>query len=168
MISFINEVRSYSPNPFPLAGQLRMIAALWTDIDTSRNGGRAYYRETTDADLLQRATDDVRSAFDALPQFNATWVFVATWHKVTYYGGSYSTPVSLCLFFAIAYVHQAHFVIAYVHQARHQSFENRGSSVYKQPGISGMISEKNYIKSLFNPPPPTPRTGMHICIRQHK
>ena len=103
VISFINEVRSYSPNPFPLAGQLRMIAALWTDIDTSRNGGRAYFRETTDADLLQRATNDVRSAFGALTQFTATWVFVATWHKVTYYGGSSSTPVSLCLFFYYLY-----------------------------------------------------------------
>ena len=88
---------------------MRMIAALWTDIDTEANDGRVYYRETTDADLLQRATDDVRSAFDALSQFTATWVFVATWHKVTYYDGSYDTPVSLCLF-----------CIVYTHKANHQ------------------------------------------------
>ena len=76
---------------------MRMIAALWTDIDTTANDGRVYYRKTADADLLQRATDDVTSEFDALTQFTATWVFVATWHNVTYYGGSYDTPVSLCL-----------------------------------------------------------------------
>ena len=64
-ISFINEVSSYEPDPFPLEGEMRMIAALWTDIDTTANDGRVYYRKTTDADLLQRETDDVTSAFDA-------------------------------------------------------------------------------------------------------
>ena len=117
-ISFNKEVSSYLPDPFPLEGEMCMIAALWTDINTEANAGRVYYRETTDADLLQRATNDVRSAFDALSLFTATWVFVATWHKVTYYEGSYDTPVSLCLF-----------CIVYTHQANHQGFVNRGSSL---------------------------------------
>ena len=66
---------------------------------------RLYYRKTTDAALLQRATDDVRSAFDALSQFTASWEFIATWHKVTHRGGSYHTPVSLCLCVCLLSIH---------------------------------------------------------------
>ncbi|KAK2168419.1 hypothetical protein NP493_1225g00007 [Ridgeia piscesae] len=48
-------------------------------------------RQVTSGSLLQRATTDVRGAFSRHSSFTASWVFIASWHKVTYYGGSTSS-----------------------------------------------------------------------------
>jgi len=93
LISFLREVSQFTPDAFPLAGDRRLVAAFWADVDTRQNQGRVYYRETTDSAILQRATDDVRRSFVKLTRFTATWVFVASWNRVTYYGGSRNTPV---------------------------------------------------------------------------
>ena len=53
------------------------------------NDGRLFYRQTTDPDILQRATNDVADRTG----FTATWVFIATWHNVTYYYRDDATPV---------------------------------------------------------------------------
>ena len=38
-------------------------------------------------DILQRASNDVREAFGReLALFQASWSFIATWHRVTYFG----------------------------------------------------------------------------------
>ncbi|XP_035685252.1 sushi domain-containing protein 2-like [Branchiostoma floridae] len=63
----------------------RLIAPYWADVDTEE-GGHVMYRETTDSGLLERATVDITAAFPQLPDFRATWVFIATWHDVAYYG----------------------------------------------------------------------------------
>ena len=39
-----------------------------------------FYSESTDTALLQRATRDIRRAF------RATWIFIATWDSVAFYG----------------------------------------------------------------------------------
>ena len=69
-----------------------VVAPLACDVDTTRNHGRVYYRATTDNATLQRATSDVSSvtSFD----FAATFVFIATWHDVTFKIGDFGTPVS--------------------------------------------------------------------------
>ncbi|KAI0239247.1 hypothetical protein LSAT2_010015 [Lamellibrachia satsuma] len=94
LISFLVEVSQYTPDAFPLAQNRRLVAAFWADVDTRMNSGRVYYRETTDSEILQRATDDVRRAFVRLTRFSATWVFIASWHNVTFFGGSTTTPVN--------------------------------------------------------------------------
>ncbi|KAI0241270.1 Sushi, nidogen and EGF-like domain-containing protein 1, partial [Lamellibrachia satsuma] len=81
--------------------------------DTTANDGRVYYRNTTDAELLQRATDDVRSAFDALSQFTASWLFIATWHNVTCDGGSYDTPVNTFQVVMISNGHMSFVIMNY-------------------------------------------------------
>ena len=44
-------------------------------------------RQTTDQVTLQRATSDVMSTFRAhVPDFEATWVLIATWHNVSFFG----------------------------------------------------------------------------------
>ena len=91
------EVSQYTPDAFPLAQNRRLVAAFWADVDTRMNSGRVYYRETTDSEILQRATDDVRRAFVRLTRFSATWVFIASWHNVTFFGGSTTTPVRLLI-----------------------------------------------------------------------
>lgn len=53
---------TYTPDPFPIANDARMIAPFWADIDTTR-GGAVWYRETTNADLLDRATKEVTNNY---------------------------------------------------------------------------------------------------------
>ena len=87
VISFLQTVSTYTPNPFPLANDARMIAPFWADIDT-RKGGTVWYRESTNKQLLDRATDEVRAYFPKFMKFRASWIFIATWDHVTFYGCS--------------------------------------------------------------------------------
>lgn len=80
---------------FPIAKDRCVVAAFWADVD-NRRAGDVYYREATDPATLRRATEDVRRYFPELPGFSATWAFVATWYRVTFFGGSPSSPVSFC------------------------------------------------------------------------
>jgi len=81
------EVSQYTPDPFPLGDGRRLISPFWGDVDT-RNGGVVSYRESMDTALLQRATADVRRAFLDHQKFTATWIFIATWDRVAFYGAS--------------------------------------------------------------------------------
>ncbi|XP_078464279.1 IgGFc-binding protein-like [Lampetra planeri] len=87
VISFEVAVAEYTSQAFPLSDGRAFIAPFWADVD-NRHKGQVLYRETTDADLLQKATEDVRAYFADFQDFAATWVFIATWDRVTYYGGS--------------------------------------------------------------------------------
>lgn len=87
MISFLVQVSQYTPDTFPLDGNRRLVAPFWADVNTN-NGGEVFYRETTDPNLLQQATDDVKSVYVGQRKFRATWLLVATWYKVAFYGAS--------------------------------------------------------------------------------
>eukprot|EP00058_Branchiostoma_floridae_P017536 XP_002603024.1 hypothetical protein BRAFLDRAFT_84760 [Branchiostoma floridae] len=87
VISLLGQISQFTPDSFPLGDGRRLIAPFWCDVDTN-NGGFVMYRETTDTSILERATTDITSAFPDQPNFRATWVFVATWHEVAYYGSS--------------------------------------------------------------------------------
>uniref|UniRef100_A0A8D2CR36 Sushi, nidogen and EGF like domains 1 n=1 Tax=Sciurus vulgaris TaxID=55149 RepID=A0A8D2CR36_SCIVU len=93
IISFLKEVSQFTPVAFPIAKDRCVVAAFWADVD-NRRAGDVYYREATDAATLHRASEDVRRYFPELPDFSATWVFIATWHRVTFFGGSSSSPVN--------------------------------------------------------------------------
>ncbi|XP_006893554.1 PREDICTED: sushi, nidogen and EGF-like domain-containing protein 1 [Elephantulus edwardii] len=93
IISFLREVSQFTPVAFPIAKDRCVVAAFWADVD-NRRAGDVFYRETTDPTMLRRATGDVRRYFPELPDFSATWAFIATWHRVTFFGGSSSSPVN--------------------------------------------------------------------------
>ncbi|XP_077312589.1 uncharacterized protein LOC143933542 isoform X4 [Lithobates pipiens] len=86
LISFSSPISQYIPQALPVAYGNPFLAIFWTDVD-NRVTGDIYYRESTDPSLLFRATSDVRTYFHAV-NFTAQWVFVVTWHRVTYYGSS--------------------------------------------------------------------------------
>lgn len=94
VISFLKEVSQFTPAAFPIAKDRCVVAAFWADVD-NRRAGDVFYREDTQASTLRRASGDVRRYFPELPGFSATWAFVATWYRVTFFGGSASSPVSL-------------------------------------------------------------------------
>ncbi|XP_045875590.1 sushi, nidogen and EGF-like domain-containing protein 1 isoform X8 [Meles meles] len=91
IISFLKEVSQFTPVAFPIAKDRCVVAAFWADVD-NRRAGDVYYREATDPATLRRATEDVRRYFPELLDFSATWVFIATWYRVTFFGGSSSSP----------------------------------------------------------------------------
>ncbi|XP_042555612.1 sushi, nidogen and EGF-like domain-containing protein 1 [Dipodomys spectabilis] len=93
VISFLKEVSQFTPVAFPIAKDRCVVAAFWADVD-NRHAGDVYYREATDPAILRRATGDIRRYFPELLDFSATWVFVATWYQVTFFGGSTSSPIN--------------------------------------------------------------------------
>uniref|UniRef100_A0A669DMU4 NIDO domain-containing protein n=1 Tax=Oreochromis niloticus TaxID=8128 RepID=A0A669DMU4_ORENI len=74
---------SYTPQLFPMYGFRDIIAPFWTDLD-NRGNGQVYYNQYTSGSVLQQATQDINQYFPGL-NFNANWVFVATWYQVAYY-----------------------------------------------------------------------------------
>ncbi|XP_051788213.1 alpha-tectorin [Erpetoichthys calabaricus] len=93
VISFNVQVSQFTPEAFPLTDSRSFIAPFWADVHNGIRGD-VYYRESTHPDILQRATLDIRKYFKNMVSFTATWVFIATWHQVTFYGGSQTTPVN--------------------------------------------------------------------------
>ncbi|XP_068694477.1 uncharacterized protein [Montipora foliosa] len=93
VVSFLVEVSQFTPDPFPLGDGRRLISPFWGDVDTT-NGGNVWYRESTDEILLQRATADIRRAFLDQYKFTATWIFIATWDKVAFYGATLTSQRS--------------------------------------------------------------------------
>ena len=85
-----------SPFFFYEDNDLSVLMAFASDIDPSANDGHVFFRETMDQDMLDRATRDLEDGTG----FIATWVFIATWHQVTYRKGNTTSPVreeELCL-----------------------------------------------------------------------
>ncbi|XP_035289969.1 alpha-tectorin isoform X1 [Anguilla anguilla] len=93
VISFNVQVSQFTPEAFPLTDSRSFIAPFWADVHNGIRGD-VYYRESTEPDILERASQDVRKYFKNMPSFRATWTFIATWHQVTFYGGSQTTPVN--------------------------------------------------------------------------
>ncbi|XP_076007714.1 alpha-tectorin isoform X2 [Genypterus blacodes] len=73
----------FVPHRFPARQSRDIIAPFWTDLD-NRQSGQIYYRQYTSGSVLQQATQDINQYFPG-SNFNANWVFVATWSGVQYY-----------------------------------------------------------------------------------
>lgn len=91
-LTFTSSRSSYTPVRFPVNGDRDFIAPFWTDLDNRRNG-HVYYKQFTNGSVLQRATQDINTYFPGL-NFNADFVFIATWYEIAYYPTS--GTVSLC------------------------------------------------------------------------
>ncbi|XP_056325914.1 uncharacterized protein si:dkey-32n7.7 [Danio aesculapii] len=83
-LTFDEPLYQWYPDYFPAYSTRDIIAPLWTDIDNSWEGTISY-RQVTDGDILNRASKDINRYFPNL-NFSASWVFIATWDKVPYYG----------------------------------------------------------------------------------
>ena len=78
---------TYTPSPFPLGSNKRLVAPYWSDIDT-RNGGDVWYRESTNRTLLQQVSQAIRLLLPEQYTFQASWLFIATWDNVAFYGAN--------------------------------------------------------------------------------
>ncbi|KAK3104489.1 hypothetical protein FSP39_003333 [Pinctada imbricata] len=83
VLSFNEKFESYKTKPFPLDDSVPLIAPFWADVDTEE-GGDIYYRISTDADLLDRASREIEAkVLD--DYFMATWMFIVTWVEIAFY-----------------------------------------------------------------------------------
>lgn len=84
VLSFGQTIGQYTPDSFPLGDGRRIIAPFWGDVDTFGTG-TVWFRESTDASLLTRARNDIRSAFVNQMSYEPTFMFIATWDHVGYF-----------------------------------------------------------------------------------
>ncbi|XP_052827306.1 sushi domain-containing protein 2 isoform X1 [Octopus bimaculoides] len=85
IISFTYKESSYTPVDFPRNNSFPVIAPFWADIDIESVGGTVYYLESSDENLLALASAEVRKYFPYRRNYNAKWIFIATWYNVGYY-----------------------------------------------------------------------------------
>uniref|UniRef100_A0A8C2DIR5 Si:ch73-329n5.1 n=1 Tax=Cyprinus carpio TaxID=7962 RepID=A0A8C2DIR5_CYPCA len=83
LLTFNQSSSAYIPYSFPANRNQDIIAGLWTDLD-NRVKGVVSYNQYTSGNVLTNATRDINTYFPKL-NFNASWVFVATWNKVAYF-----------------------------------------------------------------------------------
>ena len=80
--------------------QAYFIYVFTTSTDISANDiGHVYYRSSTDNAILNRASNAVAGY-----EFAATYVVIFTWHKLTFAGGSNTSPVSLLLYLYLLFI----------------------------------------------------------------
>ncbi|XP_038045830.1 uncharacterized protein LOC119720271 isoform X3 [Patiria miniata] len=91
VISFLVEVSTFTPLPFPLDGDRRLVAVFWGDVDI-RYGGSVSYRELhrniSTQELFNWSETIVRQASSDYSRFSASSMFIATWNKVPFYGAN--------------------------------------------------------------------------------
>lgn len=87
LITFDAQLNEYKPKRFPLAENTPLIAPFWADVDVSPewSKGNVWYRQDQSSSLLRKASEEIREYFISQRNFQANWVFIATWHKVGYY-----------------------------------------------------------------------------------
>ena len=86
IISFQLGFRFAIPQRFPLNNFIPLIAPFWNFVDI-RRFGNIFYRETSNAALLQRARDQLQELFPSSGNFTPTTLFIATWDGVAPYQG---------------------------------------------------------------------------------
>ena len=74
--------------PVQLPIRVSFIAPFWSDVNTNI-GGTVYFRDaTSDTSLMQRVMAEVRMYFRSGVDYQPTYLFIATWDRVRFTGGS--------------------------------------------------------------------------------
>ena len=98
MISFETSIGQYDPEPFPIGNNSFwwwfepkiMIAPYWADVNMFI-GGNVSYREILriggNKGIFEEADNIIRGEFVNMKYFTSSWMFVATWDEMSFYGG---------------------------------------------------------------------------------
>ena len=84
ILSFRSAFTSATLEMFPLSVNIPLIAPFWGDVNI-RRFGNIFYRETSNATLLQRARDQLQGLFPSSANFIPSTLFIATWERVAEY-----------------------------------------------------------------------------------
>ena len=108
LVSFGESVSTYTPDVFPLRNSsLQLIAPFWADVDTRRTG-TVWFRETSNATVLNRVKRDVQMAFTDQASFLPQFAVVVTWDRVGFFSAHYdlvSTFRYCSTVYAVSYTH---------------------------------------------------------------
>lgn len=87
ILTFINEFPEFLNIPFPI--EYPSISPFYSNIDTTDADGtsKISYYQTSDSNLLTRASNVIRDAFSNSKNFNAKALFVVTWNNVPKWRG---------------------------------------------------------------------------------
>ena len=79
----------FTPSSLPLNGSFPFVAPFWADVDTSGpQDGTIWRRETKNSTILNRAREDIQTAFKTPVGFQPQFAFVATWDRVSFFGSN--------------------------------------------------------------------------------
>ncbi|KAI1716123.1 nidogen-like domain-containing protein [Ditylenchus destructor] len=81
-ISFAKQISTYTPVCAPVEREYSSIAPFWADIDITYTG-HVFYRQSTVAQSLEKAQEEISSAFPNFAGIKLKWLLVATWLNVT-------------------------------------------------------------------------------------
>ncbi|CAJ0961123.1 unnamed protein product, partial [Ranitomeya imitator] len=87
LLSFNTSISTYTPQALPLPINNPILAPFWADVFNVYTGNIFYRQSSEDTGLLACATSNVRN-YTHDKNFQAQWVFVATWDHVPYYGST--------------------------------------------------------------------------------
>ena len=87
IISFQLPFTEIRPRRFPLNNfqYIPLIAPFWHLVDFRRSGN-IFFRQTSNATLLQRACNQLQELFPSSDNFTPTTLFIATWDRVPPFG----------------------------------------------------------------------------------
>ena len=78
--------RHHDPTSLPLNELSPFVAPFWADVDTrGSQGGTIWRRETKNSTVLNRAREDIQTAFETPIGFQPQFAFVATWDRVSFF-----------------------------------------------------------------------------------
>ena len=77
VLSFQTQFYELRPQSFPLNG-FSLIAPFWYGVHI----GNIFFRQTSNATLLQKARDQLQELFPSSGNFTPTILFIATWDRV--------------------------------------------------------------------------------------
>ena len=94
---------SYTPHSLPI-NDYKFIAPYWADVDVRDNydvpgyvvGGEVFYRQSTEHELLTRATNEIKEVFSLSEDFEITNLFIATWDTAAYFS-MHDHKVTICI-----------------------------------------------------------------------
>ena len=80
MISFKRPLNLFTLASFPVDNE-DVIAPYWTDIDIT-DTGNVFFREAIEDEILDKITNEIRTANSKLANYKAHWAFIVTWDHV--------------------------------------------------------------------------------------
>ena len=80
MISFKKPLNLFTLASFPVDNE-DVIAPYWTDIDIT-DTGNVFFRESVEDEMLDKISNEIRTANVKLANYKAHWAFIVTWDHV--------------------------------------------------------------------------------------
>uniref|UniRef100_A0AAR2L6H1 NIDO domain-containing protein n=1 Tax=Pygocentrus nattereri TaxID=42514 RepID=A0AAR2L6H1_PYGNA len=147
-LTFDQSWKNYTPIQFNVYSGRDIIAPLWTDIDNRANGVISY-NQYSNGSVLSQATRDINQYFPGV-NFNASWVFVATWDRVAYFNYS-GTEVTFQLLLISDSKNRSYVVMNYVSipispqawMAGYKTENNTHNFTIEAPSTSNLFSTTN-------------------------